>query len=140
MKALPSPKPRGFMLMEVVIAMGIFAMVATGFAIALARTSDLAQAAQRRMQVNRILDSALTAALSSPVLEPGTVSETLSEEIGGATVEVDTLIEPLEELENEDGQLLQQMFRIEVSAHWYENGDWQMESAETWRYARLYQP
>jgi type II secretory pathway pseudopilin PulG len=141
MRSLKSSLRRpGFMLMEVVLAIGIFAMVATGFAIALAKTSDLAQTAQRRMQVNRILDSALTEALSWPALEPGTTSVTLSEEIGGATVDVDTVIELIEDMENEDGELLQQMFRIEVSAHWYENGSWQKETAETWRYARLYMP
>jgi type II secretory pathway pseudopilin PulG len=127
-------------MMEVVLALGIFGMAATAFAIALQRTADAATMAQRRMQIGRILESSLTEALSMPNLEEGKTSVTLLEEIGGAEVEVDTLIEPLLEMENQDGQLLQQMFRIEVSAHWYENGEWVEETAETWRYARLYQP
>lgn len=131
---------RGFLMMEVVLALGIFAIAATGFAIALSRTSDAAQLSQRQMQINRILESALDEALSLPVLEEGSESVSLDEEIGGAAVEIDTRIELLDEIENQDGQLLQQMYRIEVTAHWYERGEWQEEMAETWRYGRLYQP
>ncbi len=141
MRSVRQPnRRRGFLMLEVVLALGVFAMAATAFAVALARTSDAAQLAQRRMQINRILDSSLTAALSLPVLEEGSSTVVLDEEIGGAEVEVDTKIEPLEELQNQDGEYLQQMFRIQVIAHWFENGEWQEEAAETWRYARMYQP
>ena len=126
-------------MFEVVLALAIFGIAATAFAVALTRTAEAANFAQRRLQMTRILDSALTEALSYPVLEPGTTSVTLTEEVGGAAVEVDTIIEAIEDMENQDGQLLQQMLRIEVSAHWYEDGAWQEESAETWRYQRLYQ-
>ncbi|MEP4079504.1 type II secretion system protein [Haloferula sp.] len=135
-----SRSKRGFLLMEVVLAIGIFAIAATGFAVALARTADAAALAQRRMQITRILDSSLREAVSLPVLEEGTTTNALREEIGGAAVEVDTTIEILNELENQDGKLLQQMFRIEVAANWYEDGQWKNETAETWRYGRLYQP
>ena len=131
---------RGFLMMEVVLAIGIFAIAATGFAVALARTSDAAALAQRRMQITRILDSALREALSLPTLEEGTTTVALREEIGAAPVEIDTTIEILSEMENQDGQLLQQMFRIEVAANWYQDGEWKQETAETWRYGRLYQP
>ena len=131
---------RGFLLMEVVLALGIFALAATGFAVALAKTSDAAQLSQRRMQINRILESALEEAVSLPVLEEGAETVSLKEEVGGSAVEIDTKIELLDEMENMDGQLLQQMYRIEVTAHWYEDGEWQEEMAETWRYGRLYQP
>lgn len=133
-------KRRGFLLMEVVLAIGIFAIAATGFAVALARTADAAALAQRRMQITRILESSLREAVSLPVLEEGTTTVALQEEIGGAGVEIDTTIEILSELENQDGQLLQQMFRIEVAANWFEDGEWKNETAETWRYGRLYQP
>ena len=131
---------RGFLLMEVVLALGIFALAATGFAVALAKTSDAAQLSQRRMQINRILESALEEAVSLPVLEEGAETVSLKEEVGGSAVEIDTQIELLDEMENMDGQLLQQMYRIEVTAHWYEYPEWQEEMAETWRYGRLYQP
>jgi hypothetical protein len=126
--------------MEVVLAFGIFAIAATGFAIAIGEISDAAQMAQRQMQIDRILESSLDEALSLPVLEEGVETVSLKEMIGGAPVEVDTKIELLDEMENMDGQLLQQMYRIEITAHWYADGDWQSEMAETWRYGRLYQP
>lgn len=135
-----SRKSRGFLMMEVVLAIGIFAIAATGFVVALARTSDAAALAQRRMQITRILDSALREAVSLPVLEEGTTTVSLREEIGAAPVEIDTTIEILNELENQDGQLLQQMFLIKVTANWYQDGTWNDETAETWRYGRLYQP
>lgn len=136
----PTAPRRGFLLLEVVLAFAIMAIVAVAFGVAIARTADAAELAQRRMQMDRILESALDEALSLPVLEEGVTSVTLDEEVGGAAVEVDTRIEILEEMENEDGQLLQQMYRIEVTSHWFENGEWQEEMAETWRYGRLYQP
>lgn len=134
------PTYRGFLMMEVVLAIGIFAIAATGFAMALAKTADAATLAQRRMQITRILDSSLREALSLPVLEEGTTTVALREEIGGAGVEIDTTVQILDQLLNQDGELLQQMYRIEVVANWYEDGEWKKESAETWRYARLYQP
>jgi len=133
-------RPRGFLLLEVILAIGIFGMAAVGFAVAINRTADAASMAQRRMMITRILDSSLTEALSLPVLEEGVTTVTLDETLGGTAIEIDTLIEPLEEMMNQDGEILQQMFRIQVSAHWYEAGEWMEESAETWRYGRMYQP
>lgn len=127
-------------MLEVILALGVFGVAAVGFAMALAKTADAARLAQRRMTVTRILDSALTEALSMPMLEEGSTSVTLEEELGGASVEIDTKVEVLDTLEAEDGRMLRQMYRIEVGAHWYENGEWMEETAETWRYARLYQP
>ena len=132
--------PGGFLMMEVILAIGIFAIAATGFMVALARTSDAAALAQRRMQITRILESSLREAISLPNLEEGTVTVALQEEIGGAGVEIDRTVEIMNELENQEGQLLQSMLRIEVTANWFEFGEWQKETAETWRYGRLYQP
>jgi hypothetical protein len=131
---------RGFLMMEVVLALGIFAIAATSLAVALARTSDAAQMAQRRIQINRILESALNEAISLPVLEVGSETISLKEEIGGAPVEIDTTVELIEDMENLDGQLLQEMYRVKVTANWYENGEWMEETAESWRYGRFYQP
>jgi hypothetical protein len=32
------------------------------------------------------------------------------------------------------------MFRITVTARWYDMGEWKERSVETWRYGRMYQP
>lgn len=129
----------GFLLLEVLLALGVFSMAVTGFAVALHRTADLAMQAQRGVKITRLLESGLSEAMSYPVLEEGTTSVAI-EEMAEEGLEIETTIELLPEMENEDGQLLQEMYRIEVAARWFENGVAQEEFAETWRYSRLYQP
>jgi prepilin-type N-terminal cleavage/methylation domain-containing protein len=127
---------RGFLLLEMVLALAVFGIAATGFAVALRRMADVAALAQSELRIARVLDSALDEALSVPVLEVGVVES----EAGETGIELVTTIELLEELENEEGQLLQEMYSIEVEAKWFENGQWQKRSADTWRYGRMYQP
>lgn len=133
------PRRRGFLLLEVLLALGVFGMAATGFAVALDRTADLAATAQRKVKITRLLESALSEAMSYPVLEEGTTTVAV-EEMSEADLQIDTTVELLPEIENEDGQLLQEMYRIEVKATWYDNAQRLEQSAETWRYSRLYQP
>lgn len=125
--------------MEVLLAFLVFGVAATGFAIALDRTADLAATAQRKLKMTRLLESALAEAMSYPVLEEGTTSVAV-EEMAEEGLEIATTIELLPEIENEDGQLLQEMYRIEVLATWFENAEQREQMAETWRYSRLYQP
>lgn len=129
----------GFLLLEVLLALGVFGIAATGFAVALHRTADLASLSQREVKITRLLESALAEAMSYPVLEEGTTSVSIPE-MSEYEMRVDTTIELLPEIENEDGQLLQEMYRVEVNALWFENAVMQEQSAETWRYSRLYQP
>ena len=135
MTAAPIHRRSGFALLEVLLAVAVFSMAATGFVVALHKTGKVAAATQREIMITRVLESALHEALSLPTLEEG--KTTLELEDSG--MEIDTLIEPIE-IENKDGQLLQEMFRIEVTVFWIENDEWQERSAETWRYGRLYQP
>ena len=128
---------RGFILMEAVLALLLFSIVSVALITALNEIGRLAYEARREAILARLLDSELRLAMSTPVLEEGEVEKSL-EELGG--VDIKTIVEPLEEIENQDGQFLQQMFRIEVQAVWWENDDWAEMSAETWRYARLYVP
>ncbi|WP_264485033.1 hypothetical protein [Luteolibacter arcticus] len=125
--------------MEVILALGIFGIAATAFAVALQKTADLATLTQRELTTTRLLQSALAEAMSYPVLEEGTTSVAV-EEMAEHGMEIETTVELLPEMENEDGQMLQEMYRIEVAARWFENGAPQEQLAETWRYSRLYQP
>ena len=52
---------------------------ATGFAVALHQTADLASTAQRKLKMTRLLESALAEAMSYPVLEEGTTSVAVDE-------------------------------------------------------------
>jgi type II secretory pathway pseudopilin PulG len=126
----------GFLLLEMVLALTVFGMAATGFVVALHRMSATASLAQSELRITRILDSALDETLSLPVLEEGQTNS----EAGETGIELDTTIEPIEDLENEDGQLLQEMYRIKIRAKWFENSQWQERTVETWRYGRMYQP
>jgi hypothetical protein len=125
--------------MEVLLALGVFGIAATGFAVALHRTAELASTAQRKLKMTRLLESALAEAMSYPVLEEGSTSVAV-DEMSDEGLEITTTVELLPEMENEDGQLLQEMYRIEVVATWFANATQQEQSAETWRYSRLYQP
>ena len=126
----------GFLLLEMVLALAVFAMATTGFVIALHRMSQVAAQARDELQITRILESALNETLSLPVLEEGQMSDVA----GDGSIDILVTVEPLEELQNEEGETLNEMFRIGIMARWYENGDWQEREIETWRYARLYQP
>jgi type II secretory pathway component PulJ len=127
---------RGFLLLEMVLALAVFGMAATGFVVALHRMSAAASLAQSEMRITRILDSALDETLSLPVLEEGKTNTS----VGDTGIELNTTIELIEDLENEEGQLLQEMYRIHIQARWYSNGEWQEREVETWRYGRMYQP
>lgn len=127
---------RGFLLLEVVLAMGIFALAATGFTIALQKAADASDMAAREMQVTRMLQSSLDAAISIPVLEEGETSEKLEER----QMEIVTKYEKMEEMENQDGQLLQDMWRVTVTAYFLQGNTELERTAVTWRYGRLYQP
>ena len=135
---LSSPKPacRGFLLLEVLLALMVFGIAATGFTVALKQMAIAADAAQRELHITRILESALDEALSVPTLEEGTTTAVVPD----TDIEIDTTIELLKELESEEGQLLQEMYRVNVTAHWFSDNAWQERSAETWRYGRMYQP
>ena len=136
MKRRPQTARRGFLLLEMVLALAVFGIAATGFAVALHRMADVASLAQSELRITRILDSALDETLSLPTLEEGETDTP----VGETGIELHTVIEVIEDMENEEGQLLQEMYRIEITAKWYDNGSWQNRSVETWRYGRLYQP
>jgi hypothetical protein len=119
-----------------VLALAVFGIAATGFAVALHRMAAVATLAQSEMKITRILDSALDETISLPVLEEGETEST----VGETGIDLKTTIEILDEMENEDGQLLQEMYRIEIQARWFANSEWQERTVETWRYGRMYQP
>ncbi len=135
---------RGYVLLEIIIAIGLFAAVAVSLVKALHMTSQTASVIQDGMRIDRVLRSAMTEALSNPYLEEGTqkvkITDITGDDESFLPGEVETTVEPIE-FENEDGQVLQNMFRIEVVFYWRgADGEWNEQRAETWRYASLYRP
>jgi hypothetical protein len=128
---------KGYLLMEVVIAMAIFSLVAVGFTKALNKAADASDLAAKSVQITRILSSAMDEAISTPVLEEQEISVDLEER----DMTIITRFEPmLEELQNRDEQYLQDMWRITVIGTYMEGGNKIERSMVTWRYGRLYQP
>lgn len=136
MTSHPSIQKSGFLLLEVVLAIAIFSLAATGFVVALHSMGNASQLVQSELRITRILESALDETLSLPVLEEGVTNVS----VGDTGIEIDTTVAILDELQNEEGQFLQEMYSIQVEAKWFENGQWQQRSIETWRYGRMYQP
>ena len=135
---------QGYVLLEILIALGLFSTVAVSLVKALHMTSRTATAIQEEMHIELILRSALTDALSNPHLEEGEKTEDYTKITGDTesffTGEIETVVQVME-LENEEGKLLQNMFKIKVTFYWRgEDGEMQHQSAETWRYANLYKP
>jgi type II secretory pathway pseudopilin PulG len=130
-------RKKGYLLMEVVIALGIFAFVAVGFTVALNRAADASDLASKNVQITRILHSAMDEALALPILQEDEFSVELEER----EMTVTTIYQPMqEELENKDGQFLQDMWRITVIGTYVENGTKMERTMVTWRYGKLYQP
>lgn len=135
MKRTHHDRRHGFLLLEMVLALAVFGIAATGFAVALNRMAHVAALGQSELRITRILDSALDETLSLPTLEEGVTNSTV-----GDGIELMTTISLLEELENQDGQLLQEMYQIVIKARWLANAAQQERVVETWRYGRMYQP
>ena len=132
-------KRRGFLLLEVILALMVFSIAATGFAVALRRTADLAVLSQKKVKITRILESALIAAMSMPTMTEGVTTDVV-DEMKEFSMEIDTEVKALPDLQNQDGQPLQNMYRVTVTAHRTESGQEQVQDATTWRYGLLYQP
>jgi prepilin-type N-terminal cleavage/methylation domain-containing protein len=99
---------RGFLLLEVILALMVFGIAATGFAVALNHMGKAAHNAQQELRITRILESALDEAMSLPTLEEGSSTVVVPD----TDIEIDTTVELLKEIENQDGQLLQEMYRV----------------------------
>ncbi|RYD41813.1 MAG: type II secretion system protein [Verrucomicrobiaceae bacterium] len=136
MKVVRTSRPRGFLLLEMVLALTVFGIAATAFAVALKQMGMAASLAQEELRITRILESALDETVSIPVLEEGVTNSTAGED----NIELDTTIELMEDLVNKDGQPISQIYHIKIEARWYANGQWQERMVDTWRNGNMYQP
>jgi prepilin-type N-terminal cleavage/methylation domain-containing protein len=128
-------KKRGFLLLEMILALTVFGIAATGFAVALRKMAQAASMAQDELRITRILDSALDEVVSLPTLEEGKTNAS----VGETGIELNTTIKLIEDLKEEEGQLLNEMYLITIEARWYENGQWKDRVVSTWRNGRMYQ-
>ncbi len=137
MKTPPVTRPRwrGFLLMEVIISLFIFVLVAASFTRALSMLWRSTSFVKEELVISQIMESALYESLYLQRLEEGSF-ETYVEE---RDVDLETIVTPLE-LENMDGVLLQQMWEVRVIARYEQDGVDEEREIRGWRYLPLYRP
>jgi Tfp pilus assembly protein PilV len=101
----------GFVLLEIVIALGLFAFVATSLTGAIDMIARASTLARQEAQVLRHLDSALAQAVHQPKLEPGTHTIPAGDEGIRTTITVTKA-----ELRTREDVLLTHIFHIHVEA------------------------
>ena len=125
----------GFILLEVILAVALFGMVAVGLTGALQQIGQGALRSAEAMRMQRVLETLLTEASKAAEFEPGDVGLGPDEKGVYYSREIEEL-----ELENMDGQPLEKMFRVAIRAEWDTPGGGNAErTAELIRYEPLYQ-
>ncbi|MFV1996282.1 MAG: hypothetical protein ACC661_12670 [Verrucomicrobiales bacterium] len=117
------------------LALTLFGLVAVALTSALSEVGKLAIEGRQELHVINGLQSVLLEASKVPELELGEFTS----EPDPSGIVYETIVEELE-LENMDGLLLPEMYRIRVRAIWEVNGYQDEEVAEVFRYGPLYRP
>ena len=135
--------PRGgFVMMEVIMALTVFAVVGVSYMSALNEIAEILREMREDAKMGRILQSELMKYATLPEIEELEESYPLEEK---SELEIRVIIQPLEEvveeqrITTEKGRVMQQMFHVQVIGTWYEDLEEHERTAQTWRYARLYQ-
>jgi type II secretory pathway pseudopilin PulG len=139
MKRCPSlqrhGRRRGMILMEILLAMAIFGMTALGLMETIVTCAKLATENKMEMRMLLKLQSTLSEYSKVAQIQEGTSKSDPDEE----GIYTEAVITKMEDIKNSEEQLLADMYHVKVTA-FYNNYDRQAEvSAETIRYARLYQ-
>ena len=135
MKVLPSSgRENGFMMAEVILALGIFTIVATSYSKALATLWRTTAYVKEKQVITQIMDSALNEALYLQRLEEGSTEVYIEER----DLDLETIVVPLEEMETIDGNFLQNMWQVTVIARFEQDGQNQERVVRGWRYLPLY--
>ena len=142
-KGASRKSPRGgFVMMEVNMALTVFAVVGVSYMSALNEIAEILREMREDAKMGRILQSELMKYATLPEIEEMEESYPLEEK---SELEIRVIIQPLEEvveeqrITTEKGRVMQQMFHVQVIGTWYEDLEEHERTAQTWRYARLYQ-
>lgn len=131
----PGKSAGGWLLMEVVIALGIFSTAVVAFIVSLNKTAELSLLARQESMVSRLVEGAVTEALTVPEMREQDYEYQLEEM--DMKIKVET--QPIDLL-TKDNNHLEDMWLVRVTATWYQDGEEQKDMVETWRYGKLYQP
>ena len=127
-------RKNGFMMAEVILALGIFTIVATSYSKALATLWRTTAYVKEKQVITQIMDSALNEALYLQRLEEGSTEVYIEER----DLDLETIVVPLEEMETIDGNFLQNMWQVTVIARFEQDGQYQERIVRGWRYLPLY--
>lgn len=122
------------MMAEVILALGIFTIVATSYSKALATLWRTTAYVKEKQVITQIMDSALNEALYLQRLEEGSTEIYIEER----DLDLETIVVPLEEMETIDGNFLQNMWQVTVIARFEQDGQYQERIVRGWRYLPLY--
>ncbi|MEI6350153.1 MAG: type II secretion system protein [Verrucomicrobiota bacterium] len=118
----------GFTLLEVMLAVMIFAIAVVGLLTALSTTIGSAAAFNREAQVRMALQTRLAEARVIDFAEGATTSD--PDEMG---VIYTTEITPLE-LQNGEGRPLDHLYSLRITANWTQGGEEEAQTAEVYVY------
>lgn len=122
------------MMAEVILALGIFTIVATSYSKALATLWRTTAYVKEKQVITQIMDSALNEALYLQRLEEGSTEVYIEER----DLDLETIVIPLQEMETIDGNFLQNMWQVTVIARFEQDGQYQERIVRGWRYLPLY--
>ena len=132
-----SRSKNAFVLFEVLVATALFGSGAVGLAIALNSAGRVAARTQIELRMINKLQSALTEAHKQPQIQEEEF--TTDPDIDGVSITTEFI--ELDELETEEGTILNQMWLVRCTATRTRlNGEEATVAAETFRFLPLYQP
>ena len=124
-KGASRKSPRGgFVMMEVIMALTVFAVVGVSYMSALNEIAEILREMREDAKMGRILQSELMKYATLPEIEEMEESYPLEEK---SELEIRVIIQPLEEvveeqrITTEKGRVMQQMFHVQVIGTWYED-------------------
>lgn len=127
---LTRPSRRGSMLLEVMLAMGIFAIGVVGFAICLQKTMETVNYSRAETRIRQELQTRM-----EDLRQKRFVVETKSDDPDALGVQYTHEITLLQ-IESDRKTLLNNLYDVKVTAHWKEGGQDQERSTEVY----VYQP
>lgn len=127
---------RGMTLFEVLLALAIFAISAVSLVTAINQIGQAVLEARQYRNVEQGIESILDEYSKAPQLDD------MEKEIkpGKDGVAFTVQITSLRDAKNQEGRILQGLFRIRVIARWKENREPMELEAETLRFVNLFQP
>ena len=124
-------KQRGFTLLEVLIALGMFMLAVTGLALALDRAFSASILLRRDDEIRQQVESLVDQSMVLPI---DTLQQGIESEPDALGVKYSTVAEPVEDLVNRNQETLGGIWKITVRAAWEEGSQEQEWKEEFLRY------